>query len=59
MLEILDQRKVTNTFHVYHEESFGLFRGDGALEISNVNKPLMDLFIRHFAKKEIDKHPLQ
>lgn len=44
MLSVLEERKLTNTFHVYHEESFGIFHGDGALDPAKVNQPLVDMF---------------
>lgn len=44
MLDVLAARKLTNTFHVYHQESFGLYRGDDELNEKNVNYPLKALF---------------
>lgn len=48
MLAVIEERKITNTFHVYHEESFGLYRGDAELDPNNVNKALYDLFVEHY-----------
>lgn len=48
MLAVIEARKITNTFHVYHEEAFGLFRGDGKVDPNNVNKPLYDLFLETY-----------
>lgn len=48
MIDIIESRKITNTYHVYHEESFGLYRGDGKIDPKNVNEPLETLFIRNY-----------
>jgi aryl-phospho-beta-D-glucosidase BglC (GH1 family) len=48
MLDIIAERKITNTYHVYHEESFGIFRGDGAIDPNNINQPLMQLFQEYY-----------
>lgn len=50
MLELIDQYKITNTFHVYHEESFGLYRGDGKLDPHNLNRPLQQLFLHDYSR---------
>ncbi len=44
MIEILNQDKITNTYHVYHEEAFGLYRGQGKVDPQNSNEPLINLF---------------
>ena len=48
MLAVIEKRKITNTFHVYHEESFGLYRGDGKLDPFNMNEALYDLFVETY-----------
>lgn len=48
MLDVLKARRLTNTFHVYHQESFGLYRGDETLDENNVNYPLKALFTERF-----------
>ncbi|TVZ40714.1 cellulase (glycosyl hydrolase family 5) [Alteromonadaceae bacterium 2753L.S.0a.02] len=52
MLAVLDARQLTNTFHVYHEESFGLYRGDSTLDPQNVNRDLLELFKQTYVKPE-------
>ncbi len=45
MLDLLVKSGVSFTYHAYHEDSFGLFRGEGALpDPGNANKALLDLF---------------
>jgi endoglucanase len=45
MLDIMRARKLSFTYHAYHEDSFGLYRGgDGLPDPANANKPLIDLF---------------
>ncbi|WP_339074305.1 glycoside hydrolase family 5 protein [Teredinibacter turnerae] len=51
MLSVLEERKLTNTFHVYHEESFGIYRGDGPLDPANVNQPVIDMFTTYLKPK--------
>ncbi|WP_139309880.1 glycoside hydrolase family 5 protein [Teredinibacter haidensis] len=48
MLSVIEERKLTNTFHTYHEESFGLYLGDGELDPKNYNKSLKDIFENNF-----------
>lgn len=52
MLDVIEERKLTNTFHVYHEESFGLYLGDEELDPDNFNKPLRDLFLKRYKNSE-------
>jgi Endoglucanase len=51
MLELIDERNLINTYHTYHEESFGIFRGDGKLDPENRNRALHDLLVRHYSTK--------
>jgi endoglucanase len=45
MLDLLLERGVSFTYHAYHESSFGMFSGDGALpDPGNANGALLDLF---------------
>ena len=47
MLDLLLASRVSFTWHAYHERTFGLFDGDGALpRIEDANAPLLDLFSR-------------
>ncbi len=48
MMDIIEERQITNTFHVYHEESFGLYRGDAKLDPENVNEALLELFRQRY-----------
>lgn len=56
MIAIISERKITNTYHVYHEESFGIYRGDGKIDPKNINEPLMKLFQKHYQQNhQVDK----
>ena len=45
MLDILRARRLSFTYHAYHEDSFGLYRGAGALpDAAGANGPLIQLF---------------
>ena len=44
MMDILENKKITNTYHVYHEESFGIYRGDDQLDPENANHELLSFF---------------
>lgn len=49
MLELIDERNLISTYHTYHEESFGIFRGDGKLDPEHRNRALYDLMVRHYS----------
>jgi hypothetical protein len=56
MISIISERKITNTYHVYHEESFGIYRGDGKIDPKNINEPLIKIFQQHYLQShQIDK----
>jgi endoglucanase len=45
MLDLLNARGLSFTYHAYHEDGFGLFRGGGALpDLAQANAPLIALF---------------
>jgi endoglucanase len=44
MLDLLNERKLSFTYHVWHEDSFGIFRGNGAIASATPNEPLLKLF---------------
>src|SRR5262245_22627039 len=45
MLDIMRARKLSFSYHAYHEDSFGLYRGGGALpDPARANTALIDLF---------------
>ncbi len=50
MLELLDARRLSFTYHDYHEDAFGIFRGGGALpDAARANAPLIELFTHRLA----------
>ena len=51
MLDLMRARKLHFTYHAYHEESFGLYRGkNGTLpDPANANTPLIELFTKQLA----------
>ncbi len=44
MVAIAKTNNIHFTYHVYHEDSFGLYLGGALPDPSNVNQPLIDLF---------------
>lgn len=46
MIDILKERDAHFTYHVYHEDAFGIYKGYGSTPIdpSKCNQPLIDLF---------------
>ncbi|WP_018344879.1 glycoside hydrolase family 5 protein [Cytophaga aurantiaca] len=44
MIDILKARNAHFTYHCYHEDNFGIYRGSGTIDPSNCNQPLIDLF---------------
>jgi endoglucanase len=45
MIDLIKEYNLHFTYHSYHEDSFGLYYGDGTLpDPSNANQPLIDLF---------------
>jgi endoglucanase len=45
MLDICTNNNIYFTYHAYHEDSFGIYFGDGILpQDNNANQPLIDLF---------------
>ncbi len=44
MVDIAKKNNIHFTYHVYHEDNFGLYLGGALPDPSNVNQPLIDLF---------------
>jgi len=44
MLDLLSERRLSFTWHAWHEESFGIFRGDGPIAAATPNEALLKLF---------------
>jgi len=44
MVDISKSNNIHFTYHVYHEDNFGLYLGGALPDPSNVNQPLIDLF---------------
>jgi endoglucanase len=45
MLDIMRARKLSFTYHAYHEDGFGIYRGAGGLpDPARANTPLIELF---------------
>ncbi len=44
MVSIAKAKNIHFTYHTYHEDNFGLYRGYGIPDATNVNQPLIDLF---------------
>jgi endoglucanase len=45
MIDILKERNAHFTYHDYHENNFGVYKGDGTpIDPANCNQPLIDLF---------------
>ena len=49
MLDLLDERGLPFTYHDYHGDSFGLYRGGGRIDPARANHELIDLFKRKLA----------
>jgi len=51
MLDIMRARKLSFTYHAYHEDSFGLYRGGETLpDPANANTALIELFTKKLKK---------
>lgn len=51
VLDIFEEKNIHYTYHVYHEDNFGLIKHTGNLPDTNqANKPLMNLFSSHIKK---------
>jgi len=51
MLDLADQSGLSFTYHAYHEDGFGLYRGSGKIDPAKANQGLIDLFTRRLAPK--------
>ena len=51
MLDIADASGLSFTYHAYHEDGFGLYRGNGKVDPANANQGLIDLFTRRLGAK--------
>lgn len=49
MLDIAAERGLSFTYHCYHEDNFGIYRGYAAIDTNNANKDLIALFTRKLA----------
>ena len=50
MLDLLRARHLHFSYHSYHENMFGIYRGDGTLpDPANANAPLIELFTKQLA----------
>ncbi len=50
MLDLLRARHLHFSYHAYHEDAFGIYRGGGALpDPANANTPLVELFGKQLA----------
>ena len=51
-LDLMNARKLHFTYHAYHEDSFGLYRGNRTLpDPGNANDALIDLFTKRLAAR--------
>lgn len=46
MLDLADAHGLSFTYHAYHEDGFGLYRGSGPVDPARANQGLIDLFTR-------------
>jgi endoglucanase len=46
MLDLAAENGLSFSYHAYHEDGFGLYRGGGAIDPARANKELIDLFTR-------------
>jgi len=51
MLDLLDARGLSFTYHAYHEDGFGLYYGNGTIDPARANQGLIDLFTKRLAAK--------
>jgi endoglucanase len=50
MLDLLSARGLSFSYHSYHEDAFGIYRGGGALpSAAQANAPLIELFTQKLA----------
>ncbi len=58
MLELLDARGLSFSYHAYHEDAFGIYRGGGALPSSaQANTALIELFTHELAAPRMPAAP--
>lgn len=48
MIDILKERNAHSTYHVYHEDNFGIYYGNGVIDVNNCNQSLIDLFTNKY-----------
>jgi endoglucanase len=51
MLDLLDARGLSFTYHSYHEDAFGLYHGTGPIDPARANQGLIDLFTKRLAAR--------
>jgi len=49
MLSLLDEFGWLNTYHTYHEDSFGIYRGGDVVDPENANDELIEVFRSHYS----------
>jgi endoglucanase len=49
MLDLIDERGLSFTYHAYHEDAFGLYPGNGPVDRARGNRGLIELFTRKLA----------
>jgi endoglucanase len=49
MLDLIDENHLSFSYHAYHEDGFGLYRGAGPIDPARANQGLIDLFTRKLA----------
>ena len=58
MLDLLKARGLSFTYHAYHEDAFGIYRGGGALpDPAQANTPLIELFKEKLARRPVGDRP--
>src|SRR5215471_15556903 len=51
MLDLVEENRLSFSYHAYHEDGFGLYRGGGAIDPARANQGLIDLFTRKLAAR--------
>ncbi len=56
MLDLLEEDGLSFTYHAYHEDAFGIYRGNGRVDPARANQGLIDLFTRKLASSRTGGH---
>ena len=51
MLDLAENAGLHFTYHAYHEDGFGLYRGNGPVDPTRANQELIDLFTRKLPRR--------